>query len=165
MKKKAKRRRVGYGPMGTPGAGSGQTHASAVPGSGRLGRAMRSLAKKRAAPPTAVKQPTPGDLTRWANEGGEVGPAVPVSKPRTQSVKAENNTMANKSRTATHIAERSPDESPAVERSRANLTNQVRATTAAKDARKQEAGLAGNRTGKSSASGKRAQGRRDSKHS
>ncbi len=42
-----------------------------------------------------------------------------------------------------------------------NSATQLRATTAAKDARIKEAGLAGNRTGKSSASGERAQAHRD----
>jgi len=45
----------------------------------------------------------------------------------------------------------------------ADSTRQLRATAAAKDARKAEAGLAGKRIGKASASGKRSQGRRDSK--
>jgi hypothetical protein len=42
-----------------------------------------------------------------------------------------------------------------------NSANQLRATTVAKDARIKEAGLGGNRTGKSSASGKLAQAHRD----
>ena len=45
----------------------------------------------------------------------------------------------------------------------ANSANELRATTAAKDARIKEAGLDGNRTGKSSASGKRDQAHRDAK--
>jgi hypothetical protein len=45
----------------------------------------------------------------------------------------------------------------------ARSTKQVRATTAAKDARINEAGLGGKRTGKVSARVKRAQGRRDTK--
>ncbi len=57
----------------------------------------------------------------------------------------------------------SPDhESPASPKLPAgNSVNQLRATTIAKDARIKEAGLGGNRTGKSSASGKRAQAHRD----
>ena len=45
----------------------------------------------------------------------------------------------------------------------ANSANELRATTAAKDARIKEAGLDGNRTGKSTASGKRDQAHRDAK--
>jgi hypothetical protein len=52
---------------------------------------------------------------------------------------------------------------PALQGPAAGSRRQLRATTAVKDARKKEAGLQGKRTGKASASGKRAQGRRDAK--
>lgn len=53
--------------------------------------------------------------------------------------------------------------SPAPKPAKADASQQLRATTNAKEARVKEAGLGGNRTGKASASGKRVQGRRDSK--
>jgi len=46
----------------------------------------------------------------------------------------------------------------------ASDSNQLRARTTLKDARIKEAGLEGRRVGSVSASGKRAQARRDSKH-
>jgi hypothetical protein len=160
---KKKRRRFGYGPMGTPGASPRQTHASALRGRGRLGKAMRSLAKERSGPPTTAGEPTPRELARWANDGGKVAPAAPALKPLTKSVQSETNTMPKKSQPAIHIAERSTNDSPAIGRSKANLTNQVGATTAAKRARIEEAGLDGPRVGEESARTKAAQSRRDTR--
>ena len=141
------RRRIGYGPMGTPGMGPGQHHRAAAGASGRLGRAMRSLAKGSAAPNSAPKTATRAVSAVLVKGGGGKASGTP-SKP--SPAKKCSGKAGPPARTTSAQTRRSP-----------NPAKQLRANTTAKLARKKEAGLT---VGRVSAGFKRAQARRDSNH-
>lgn len=148
---KKKHRRVGYGPMGTPGTGPGQHHRAAASGSGRLGRAMRSVVRNVATAPKMPKKTETRALARWENEGGEVEAASKPAEPSTTPEKKGRSSTRKKSRPPAQAGTVAMGGLPASKRSAADSTQQQRAMTVAKDDRIKEAGLGGKLTGTASA--------------
>jgi len=162
MIKKKKRKRPSFAPMGTPGAGPGWHRSASPRGAGRLGRALKRLPKGDITAPKQPEKSKARALAEWENEGGQVAAATSPAKPlRTPAKKGNNDSGKSRPRKqAPKDVKRGPAPSP---QSPVGSAQQKRARTAAKDARQKEAGLEGRRVGKASASGKRAQARRNSK--
>jgi len=163
MLQKKKRKRLSVAPMGTPGAGPGWHRSASARGSGRLGRALKRSRKSAATTPEKPEKPKARALAEGENEGGGVDAASSPVKPSKTQAKKGTSKVGSKSRPRKQ-ARKDVKSGPAPStQSPVGSAQQKRARTAAKDARKQEAGLEGRRIGKASASGKRAQARRDSK--
>jgi len=163
MLQKKKRKPLSFAPMGTPGAGPGWHRSASLRGAGRLGRALKRSRKSAATTPEKPAKLKARALAEWENEGGEVDTASSPVKPSKTLAKKGTNKAGAKSRPrkqARKDVKSGPVPSP---KSPVGSAQQKRALTAAKDARKKEAGLEGRRIGKASASGKRAQARRDAK--
>jgi len=172
MLQKKKRKPLSFAPMGTPGAGPGWHRSASLRGAGRLGRALKRSRKSAATTPEKPAKLKARALAEWENEGGEVGAASSPVKPSKTLAKKGTNKAGVKSQKATSEAgaksrprkqARKDVKSGPVPSTQSPVgsAQQKRALTAAKDARKKEAGLEGRRIGKASASGKRAQARRD----
>ncbi len=163
MIQKRKRKRLGLAPMATPGAGPGSHRSASLRRSGRLGRALKRLRMSDTTPPKQPEKPKARALAEWENEGGAVDAASSPMKPSKTPAKNGNTNAGGKSRpgeqTRNDVTSGPALSSP----SPIGSAQQKRAQTAAKYARKKEAGLEGRRVGKASASGKRAQARRDAK--
>lgn len=111
--------------------------------------------------------------TRWENEGGEIETAASKSKASAAPTRPRGGETGKKSSAS---AKPSEGEAPKQKRAKAGGKPQVmastkigspqqkRAKTAAKHSRQEEAGLLSRRIGQVSASGNRAQAKRDSKH-
>ena len=160
MIKNKKRSGIGYSPTGTPGMGMGHYHRAATNGSGRLGRAMRAIVGNAGTPKKTMTRA----LARRAKGGGDIEAALQPSKPSAAPARKGISNTSKKVRPPAQVGTVVAGGQPASKRTATDSTQQQRAMTAAKDARIKEAGLGGKRAGKASASGKRAQGRRDSKH-
>ncbi len=163
MLEKKKRKRLSFAPVGTPGAGPGWHRSASPRGSGRLGRALKRSRKSAATTPEKPEKPKARALAEWENEGGEVDAASSPLKPSRAPAKKGNNGAGDKSRRRKQPRNDVTSGPAPSTRSPVGSAQQKRARTAAKYARKMEAGLEGRRIGKASASGKRAQTRRDSK--
>ena len=174
MIQKKKRKRLGFAPMGTPGAGRGWHRSAAARGSGRLGTALRRSRKSATTTPKPPKKPKAPALAEWENEGGEVdAPTAPVERSKKSAKKSTSKAGVKSQKGTSEAGGKSRPRKQAGKdvtsgpapstQSPVGSARQKRARTVAKDARKKEAGLEGRRIGKASASGKRAQARRDSK--
>jgi len=170
MIQKKKRKRLSFTPTGTPGAGPGWHRSASLRGSGRLGSALKRSGKNAAATPGKPERPKARALGEPKNEVAKVDAASPPTKSSKTKAK-KGNTAAKKGGTKSGGKSRPRERTgsgviagpaPAT-RSPVGSAKQKRARTAAKHARKKEAGLEGRRIGKASASGKRVQARRDSK--
>jgi len=149
--------------MGTPGTGPGWHRSASLRGSGRLGRALKRSRKSPATTSEKPDKPKSPALAEWENEGGEVDAASSPVKPSKTKAKKGTTNAGGKSRPRKQTRNDITSGPAPSTRSPVGSAEQKRAQTAAKYARKKEAGLEGRRIGKASASGKRAQARRDSK--
>ncbi len=163
MLEKKKRKRLSFAPVGTPGAGPEWHRSASLRGSGRLGRALKRSRKTATTAPKQPEKPKARALVEWENEGGGVDAAASPVKPSRTPAKKGNNSAGGKSRPREQTRNDVTSGPAPSTQSPVGSAQQKRAGTAAKYARKMEAGLEGRRIGKASASGKRAQARRDSK--
>jgi hypothetical protein len=162
---KKKRKRIGYGPMGTPAMGPPTLHKPAQRGSGRLARAINATRKDAAL--------SPRDETATAPSPDRGGKAATKTAPAgTKAARSTAKAAAPPQRPNSSGSKRSgPSSSPAASGAKKaaatglspNRAGQKRAESAAKRSRTKQAGLDGRRLGHVSARGKRAQARRDSK--
>jgi len=160
--RKQKPKRLSLAPKGAPGTGPGWHRSASTRGTGRLDRALKRSRKTAVTTPEKSENPKAGSLAKWENEGGEVAASSsPVKRPKTTAKKGS--TKADEKSPPPKKARKIDKSGPAPSiQSPIGTAQQKRAQTAAKDARKKEAGLESRRIGKASASGKRAQARRDS---
>jgi len=164
--RKQKPKRLSLAPKGAPGTGPGWHRSASTRGTGRLDRALKRSRKTAVTTPEKSENPKAGSLAKWENEGGEVAASSsPVKRPKTKtSTKAKKESSKADEKSPPPKKARKIDKSgpaPSIQ-SPIDTAQQKRAQTAAKDARKKEAGLESRRIGEASASGKRAQARRDS---
>jgi len=163
MSKKKKRKRLSFAPMGTPGAGPGWHRSASARGSGRLGRALKRSRKNAETMPEKSEKLKARALAEWENEGGEVDAASSPVKRSKKSAKKGASKAGGKSPPRKQARKDVKSGTVPSPQSPVGSAQQKRARTAAKFARKKEAGFEGRRIGKASASGKRAQARRDAK--
>lgn len=145
MIQKKKRRRIGYGPMGTPGLGPPKLHQSAKRGTGRLGKAvgkaLSGAAKANAAATTPKVSASRADLAV---------PSLNLAK-----------AVGKKGRPAPALSA-SRSDAPAAKGLSPTPARQKRAKAVATRSRTKASGSDSRRLGHTSASSKRAQARRDS---
>jgi len=116
---------------------------------GRLGRAVKAATGK-SAPPTTTKPTAAEAVERWETEGGRVPkPAAPATAASKRPVKKAR----NESEQSAFLAPLPPDRA-----------RQGKAESRAKGSRIERTGMESRLLGHVSASGKRNQGRRDSKN-
>ena len=161
MVQKKKPKRQTFAPMGTPGAGPGWHRSASSRGSGRLGMALKRSRKSDITPQNQPEKPKARALAEWENDGGGADATSSTQKPSTPPAKKGNKNASSKSRPGEQTRNKLTSGPAPSTRSPVGSAQQKRARTAAKDARKKEAGLESRRIGKASASGKRAQARRD----
>jgi len=165
MRKKQQLESVSLIPVGTPQAGPVRPRTAALRDSGRLGTTMKRSHKNAATTPAKPEKPKARAQAERANGGAEFNSASSSVNPsktpsKKSSTKADQRTLPKK-KASNEARNLSTSSTPLP----VDSAKQIRASTAAKDARLKEAGLEGRRTGKASASGKRVQARRDSKNS
>ncbi len=170
MRNQKRRQRLGIETVGLPGVGL-ESHRSASPrGPGRLGKALKRPTKKATTTPEKPNKPKSNALAKADVQNADVGASSPVKQAKSSTkkvkTKAEVVSLPKENPPKRMKSGPPPTQSPmGSAKPPTSSAKQIRAQADAKDARKKEAGLKGRRTGKSSASGKRVQARRDAKKS
>ena len=161
-------------PAAKPKVGTTRHSDEAGSGGGRLGRAMKDArATESATPAPKIKGVKARAVARWENEGGRGAKAAaivgstkksPATKPaRTTSALRIEESLDAKTNPATLArgAKKEPRNTGPVG---LDATRQRKAEARAKDSQIERSGLDSRQLGHVSASGKRAQARRDSKN-
>jgi len=162
MSKTKKLKLPSSAPLGIPGAGPGWHRSASQRGSGRLGSVLKQSRKSANNTPKKSENEKTRALAARETKVQKVD-AAPQSKPSKKPVEMRNVSAGGESQPKEQKRnEMTTGPAPSI-RSPVGSDQQKRARTAAKFARKKEAGLEGRRTGKASGSGRRVQGRRDSK--